>query len=543
MYARVLLRSLARPFHLPASPRLAATATATPCLLHPRRPRRHISTPAPTPPTDPAADAEALLRSIYSSSSSTPNPDALRTVLALIQTAVSRGSPRGKALLATLHRDGLAVSADPVLALNLFRESAEAGDVLAQASLGVLLLERHHAARDPASPVAGEDVVLEEDQQGNIHARVALRREDGSPIMGGPTPAEMVRNVRKARRKAGFQDAQAREYEEYRAREEESTREEERRDAIMWLEKAVGAGSCDAMVALGNEVLESEPRRALALYETAVREGRNTDAYFNLGQIYTSGVKGVDVDQKKAAINFAMAAQLGDASAQFYLGHLYRVGNEYVNADPASARQYIELAAEQRHPAAVYYLALMHKNGEGGLEASEGPFRRYVTAAAELGHGPAHGCLGDMYYKGTDGVGVDYQRALKHFTEAGKLGESDALCSAAAMHFRGLGTEEDHHEAFLLYQEAVQLGSIPALRNIGSMYFHGQGVPGNKKVAAHFFTMADESEAKRFEEGEEMLRNTPVTTAEAPKHPMADIPRAITDVADDELREQPATQK
>lgn len=481
-----------------------------------------------------AAEAEALITNLEPPVSRASNIPALQKAAELARIAVDAGSPRGKTLLASMHREGLGADQDRSRAATLFREAAVAGDPVAQCSLGALLLTK----QSDEAAVAQSELTVAVDDSGEHRGSVQLRREDGSIVEGDQalSPAEMVRRVRKARRKAGFSDAQAMEFEQHREELERQKKANVRTEALEWLERAVEQGNDEAMVLLANEVWEEDALRAEALYRDAVAAARNTDAYFNLGHLYTHGAKGVDKDARAASLNFAMAAQLGDASAQFYLGHLYRVGTEHIEADSASARQYVELAASQHHPAATYYLALMHRNGEGGLEASEGAFRRYVTKAAELGHGPAHACLGDMYYKGTDGMEVDYKKALQHFLEAGALGEGDAYCSAAAMVFHGLGTKEDHHEAFLLYQEAAQLGSLPALRNIGSMYFHGQGVPANKKVAAHFFEVADQLEAKRQSEADKHM-SKPVRTTEAPKHPMADIPRSIPGTEEDEHQE------
>lgn len=471
-----------------------------------------------------AAEAEALITSLPVPPSSPSDEKAIQEAAKLAQVAADSGSPRGKTILASMHREGLGVRLDLPLSKLLFREAATAGDPVAQCSLGALLLSSPESSREEVSE---SELVVAVDESGAQRATVELRRSDGVAVADeeAPTPAELVRRVRKARRKAGFTDDQARAFEEH----EEQQRHEEasavRIEALDWLQKAAEQGNDEAMVLLANQVLEEDPPRAEELYKSAVRASRSTDAYFNLGHLYTNGGKGVEKDARAAAMNFAMAAQLGDASAQFYLGHLYRIGSEHVDADEASARQYVELAADQGHPAATYYLALMHRNGEGGLEASTGAFRRFVTQAAELGHGLAHACLGEMYYKGTDGVAVDYARALSHFKKAGKLGEGEALCSAAAMIFRGLGCEEDHHEAFLLYQEAAQLGSATALRNLGAMYFQGEGVPLNKKVAEQFFKSADRLEEKRREQDAKHAAK-PVRITEAPKHPMADIPRS-----------------
>ncbi|PXF48081.1 Protein sel-1-like [Gracilariopsis chorda] len=445
--------------------------------------------------------------------------------LELLQVAVSQDSPRAKTLLGSMFREGLIVEQDRAKAERLFEEAAAEGDPVAQCSLGALQLDvlKQEKAAEIRDKVTHTEFAVDVDDKGEIRGRLQMEVE-GLPMTDAPKPAELVRRVRKARRKAGFTDQESREYEEFVRREREGQLVEKRRIAMSWLEKAAEHGNDEAMVILGNEVLDDDPDRAIELYESAIRSGHNTDAYYNLGQIYTKGHGSVQPDPKIALKNFAMAAQLGDPSAQFYLGHLYRVGSREVGVDAASSRQYIELAAAQDHPGALYYLALMHRNGEAGLEKSDGAFLRYVREAANRDHGPAHICLAELYYTGSNGEEVDYTKALKHFLEAGRLGEAEALCSAAAMHFHGFGTPEEQHEAFLLYQRAAELGSVQALRNIGSMYFHGQGIPANKKLSEYFFRVAEERDSDN-QKRDEIHLQTPVEKTDAPKHPMADIPR------------------
>lgn len=450
----------------------------------------------------------------------------VREALSLLTRAVSENSPRAKTLLASMHREGIGVKQDYSAALRLFCDAAVAGDPIAQCSLGVLQLELIDKKEKEhfANSVKSTDFAVDVDDKGEIRGRIELEMKDGQSVTDAPKPADLVRRIRKARRKAGFTDEQSKEFEDFKEKERIRKLSEEKEIALSWLDKAISQGNDVAMNALACEVLEKDPKRAQELYELAIKTSRNTDAYFNLGQLLARGKEGVPQDQKGALKNFAMAAQLGDASAQYYLGHLYRVGSHEVNVDQASARQYIELAAEQGHPAALYYLALMHLNGEGGLEVSEGAFRRYAKIAAEAEHGPAHLFLGNMYYKGTEGAEIDYKKAFNHFLAAGRLGEGDGYCSAAAMYFHGIGVAEDHHEAFLLYQEAAQLGSTHALRSIGSMYYHGHGTPANKKIAEYFIHIADESEAEEKKAGNEHM-GTAVETTEAPRHPMMDVPR------------------
>lgn len=494
-----------------------------------------------------AAQAESLLTSVADPHGD-PQHDDIQKAYKLLTEAVTQNSPRAKTLLASLYREGVSVSKDIPTALRLFLEAANDGDPIAQCSLGFLqleLIEQEWNGKD--NDVVGTALYIHENDKGEQRAHVELETKDGQKLTDPPTPAQLVREIRKARKKAGFSDAQSREFEEYKQEKKNQTLKERKEIAITWLQRAADQGNTTAMVQLANEILHQKPLDAIAWYERAIKKDKNTDAYFNLGQIYSEGVDGVPVNKKNALKNFAMAAQLGDASAQFYLGHLYRIGSESVNVDMESSRQYIQLAVDQGHPGAQYYLALMYRNGEGGLEISESAFRKHLYASAAGGHGPANSCLADMYYKGSDGVKADYQEALKYFLKAGELGEQDALCSAAAIYFHGIGVKEDKHQAFLLYQEAIKLGSVQALRSVGSMYFHGHGIPANKKIAQHFFQVADETE-ENLNESEREHERKPIGRTDAPKHPMADIPRftekiSPSDGVADEHGDNPSTEQ
>lgn len=434
-----------------------------------------------------AAQAEKLITNVANPTSS--HPDILE-VARLSQQAVAEGSPRGKTLLGSLYREGLVVQKDYQVAERLFLEASEAGDPIAQCSLGVLKLSmiKDEENSDP-DPV---DFAVAVDDKGEMVAsRVELSGVDVS------TPAQIVREVRKARRKAGFSDAEAREYEVHREEQELKRRSLQRKEAYEWLQRAIDQGNDTAMMALANDIVREDTPRAVELYERAAKDHRNVDAYYTLGQIYEQGIGTVPVDLQASFKNFSMGAQLGDSSAQFYMGHLYHHGSFVVGTDSNTARNYIEMAVSQGHPGATFYYSLMHRNGECGLPENMEEFRRYLQQAADAGHGPALMCLGDMYYHGSDGVKKDYAQALENFTTAGMHGELDALCSAAAMHFHGTGTKKDRHKAFMLYQEAAVGGNVTALRNISSMYFYGHGVPVNKKLSAHFMEVADETEQRQ----------------------------------------------
>lgn len=443
-----------------------------------------------TDPNPKAAQAESLITALRN-----PSPDHPDVILAaeLARKAVEEDSPRGKTLLGSFHREGIVVEKDTSAALSLFEQAALAGDPIGQCSLGQLQLMLLNDDTNRVDLIPDPSIAVDEHGKEKA-AFVEFKAVDGAPETDTSTPAQLVRSVRKSRRKAGFSDHQALEFEQYRQRQSDDEKEKKRKEAHAWLDKAIELGNDKALLILANDVIKDDPDRAMQLCERAAKEYRNPDGYYNLGLILEQGIGGVDIDLKASFKNFSMAAQLGDPSAQFYMGQLYHTGNFVVQPDETTAKNYIEMAVAQDHPEALYYYALMHRNGECGLSESVDEFLRYVTKAADAGYGPALSCLAEMYYKGEHGVEHDYERALELYLRAGQNGYTDALVSAASMYFNGHGVEKDQYHAFQIYQDAMVQGSIPAIRNLASMYFYGQGVPTNKKMSEHFMKLAEDME-------------------------------------------------
>lgn len=468
-----------------------------------------------------AVKAEKMIRSLERRPTSS-DPVVIKAA-ELVKKAVSEGSTRGKTILASMYREGLGVDKDVDTAFCLFEEASKSGDPVAQCSLGDLTLNTLKE-EDDHHRLTPSDLRIAVDEHGEQKAaHVEFVKPDGTTASDRTTPSELVRRVRKARRKAGFSDSQALAYEHHRGEEEEKAMQEARAVAHNWLECSIDQGFDQAMVVLANDIFTNHPERAVELYERAGKSAQNTDAYFNLGQIYENGAEGISPDFKKSFKCYGLSAQFGDPAGQVYMAHLYRNGSPEVDANEKLAVEYMEMAVQQHHPPALYFWAVMHLNGECGLYKDVDLFRATMKESAELEFPPALACLGDMYYKGTEGTEMDYEKALDCFTRAGHLGESDAMCSAAAMHFRGLGTKVNEHEAFMLYQEAALHDSVPALRNIASMYFYGQGVPTNKKMAEHFMQVADTTEQNQRDEklkgADQTIRTTPVPAHSMPPQP------------------------
>ena len=437
----------------------------------------------------------------------------MRKIWELAKAASEEGSIRGQTLQGFMYSEGIVVGQDLEKAEGLLRRAAEEGDPYAQYGLGKLLLERTMQQKETMELVEEpKDFEVEADAAGNVRGRLRLfNKGDGSKDKEGvQSAAQLVRKVRKERRKEGFSDAEALEYEDYKIRKREEREREKRNDALSWLKLAADQDVAPASVLYGDAILQENAPLARDYYMKATKELKDPQIFYRLGQLYYDGASGVDADQKAAVKNFSMAASLGDASAQFFLGQAHRIGDMGLELDTAAALNYTQMAAEQRHPAALYQLATMHKEGGAGLQPSIQVFRRYLHEAASLGYADALFYLAEMHYKGVDGVNIDYKTALKYYRDAGTQGSADALCCAAAMHFHGIGTAQSYEKAFNLYQEAMVHGNTRAMVCLGSMYQEGQYVPKSEERAKYLFNLAEEHEQmkdREIKEQEERVKN------------------------------------
>ena len=279
-----------------------------------------------------------------------------------------------------------------------------------------------------------------------------------------------------------------------------------RKEGVRWLLRAHNGGHTKATIALANQLVnlsqsvedkeeeeatasDNPLRQAMALYESVA--GSHADASFNLGKLHYEGSPrhGVPSDRRLSVEWFLRAAEMDDPAAQYWLGYLYHVGDTAAQVEPDLGRalELLEAAAAAGHGEAAMYLCTLHRAGDQDLDLapSSDLMWKYLRMAEAAGSAEALFMLADLHVHGTDGVAVDAPKALRYYLEAGELSHSAALCSAAAMHFQGLGTARDLKRAYQLYQLAVDAdsGNLEAWRNLASCYYHGHGVPQDRSLA------------------------------------------------------------
>ncbi len=103
-------------------------------------------------------------------------------------------------------------------------------------------------------------------------------------------------------------------------------------------------------------------------------------------------------------------AEGGDSQAQYNLGNIYAYGNRIMKPYHKEAFKWLKLAAGQRHADAQYQLGKMYEIvRENDIEVI-----KWYRLAAENGHADALAELGDFYRKG-QGVNKNLETAIRWY--------------------------------------------------------------------------------------------------------------------------------
>ncbi len=122
-------------------------------------------------------------------------------------------------------------------------------------------------------------------------------------------------------------------------------------NAAKWLERAARQGHARAQYELAamletGDGIRSDLNAAVQWYRRAADVGRDPDAQYALGNLYSRGL-GVGHDAAAAALLYQRAANGGQPVAQYLVGRMFEAGWS-VRADPIAAYMWYTLAQKQR---------------------------------------------------------------------------------------------------------------------------------------------------------------------------------------------------
>ena len=186
---------------------------------------------------------------------------------------------------------------------------------------------------------------------------------------------------------------------------------------IEWLNRGIESNVTDCMVYMALLSISEDstykdmhnPQKAIDLLKKAARHGSGF-AYYNMGNLYYNG-KYLPKDDNKAVDNWEKAVDLKYYEAASNLAYAYREGVG-CEKDEKKGIELYKLAADNGSGFSANKLYYCYANGAWGVKKDIEVAKNYLFKAAELGD--AWGCynLGMQYFMGSDLIAQDYSQAF-----------------------------------------------------------------------------------------------------------------------------------
>jgi len=226
--------------------------------------------------------------------------------------------------------------------------------------------------------------------------------------------------------------------------------------------------------------------RALIEFRSLAEQG-NTDALYNLGQMYRLG-EGVQQNDAEAVKWYLLAAEKGDADAQYNLGQMYRQGIG-VPQDNAEAVKWYLLAAKQSNVNAQAKLKAM--NGKKNVPRNNADVVNRTNISTKKNDVQKRAKPEPEYSKGKDMPQDNVEaEAIKQIRLVAEQGNAKAQSNLGVVYATGQGVPQDYKEAVKWFRLAAEQGDADAQYNIGVAYQKGKGAPKDLKAALYWIEKA-----------------------------------------------------
>ena len=185
----------------------------------------------------------------------------------------------------------------------------------------------------------------------------------------------------------------------------------------------------------GIEIAEDKAE-TFSWWKKAAEEGY-TEAQFVIGRFYSDGI-GVNKDEKEAFAWWKKAADQDYDFAQICVGRCYYYGTGTTKDDEKSMFYYGKIKSntqsynwlykdsQEDNTAALICLGNLKYNNDDKNTESLYKAVRFYRNAANLGNSVAMYKLGECYYNGKGGADQDYKEAIKWYTKAAEYGYEEA---------------------------------------------------------------------------------------------------------------------
>ena len=357
----------------------------------------------------------------------------VKTSVALIEDAANAGNARARITMGEMYLEGVGVAKDPEMAVRWLQRAQEA-----EPSEATFLLARiQEGANNHEAALAGFRKAAESQY---LPAIVYL----GNKMLTGQGVKADLDEARK------------------------------------WFTKAVEAGATGAKVNLGiiaetEAVIEKSKgesadqakvteslKKALDLYNEAAAL-KVPDAYNKIGFFYENGL-GVDKDEAKAAEQYKLGADAGQASSLYRLALMNEEGRGVKEKNEAEALNLLYTAARGGLPAAQLALGERYRAGKSGLQQDPVAAQAWFERAAQAGDVNAQLQLGNMYERGETGA-QNFKAASELYLEAAKKNSPVAMFQLADMMEKGRGMTKDYIKAYGFLLACTKM--LPADDNLG----------------------------------------------------------------------------
>jgi TPR repeat protein len=223
--------------------------------------------------------------------------------------------------------------------------------------------------------------------------------------------------------------------------------------------------------------------------------------FFEYGQRYEEGRRGVTINFERAAYWYRYAAEAGHPEAENNLGVFYRYGRGVPQND-ATALYWFKRAAAQGQVLAEFNVGIMYFLGDG-TKADYFQAAYWNARAAAQGLGHAQELMGFMYLHGT-GAEQDYERAVYWLRLSAAQGHRIAQHNLGYVYSEGLGVAQNYETAIYWMRKAAAQGNRSSQTALGRAYTYGRGVAQNDAWAEFWFTLADGNTPTRITEQPEI---------------------------------------